>query len=167
MIQTIDSTHPIKTPFSKKHKKLSFSLSLSALLISQSFMSGSAFAAPHQEAVNAAQIEEAYDYVYPSYALSTFRWNALNEKGGRTSTTLNAFTHQRAMTSPEDTWAASPLVDCLYSTAWLDLSAGPVTIETQRPLFCADAGRLLQRNLQIHRRQNHGHAGAEVHGGRP
>lgn len=130
MIQTIGSIHSIKTAFSKKHKKLSFSLSLSALAISQSFLSGSVFAAPHQEAVTAAQIEEAYDYVYPSYALSTFRWNALNEKGGRTSTTLNAFTHQRAMTSPEDTWAASPLVDCLYSTAWLDLSAGPVTIET-------------------------------------
>lgn len=82
------------------------------------------------DTVDPALIAQAYDYVYPSYALSTFRWAALHERAGRTSTTLNRFVHQRAMTSPQDTWAASPLVDCLYSTAWLDLSTGPVVIDT-------------------------------------
>ena len=80
---------------------------------------------PMQEAIRDALI-----YSYPLYALSTFRWRALNERDGRTSTTLNHFAHQRELTTPQDTWAGSPLVDGLYSTAWLDLRGGPVRLST-------------------------------------
>lgn len=101
-----------------------------SVFLAQALIPSTALGAVKEKGVDAALIEEAYNYIYPSYALSTFRWNALNETGGRTSTKLNQFVHQRSMTTPADTWAASPLVDCLYSTAWLDLSAGPVIIET-------------------------------------
>ncbi|BDB69751.1 DUF1254 domain-containing protein [Comamonas thiooxydans] len=112
------------------HRRSALALSGFALVLSQMIIPTSAYSISREGPSDSALIEEAYDYIYPSYALSIFRWNALNGKGGRTSTKLNEFVHQRAMTTPADTWAASPLVDCLYSTAWLDLSAGPVLIET-------------------------------------
>lgn len=105
-------------------------LSSLSVLLSTALTPISAFASPQDSAVDAKLIAEAYDYAYPTFALSQFRWKALNERGNRTSTTLNTFVHQRAMTTPDDTWAASPLVDCLYSTAWLDLTMGPVILTT-------------------------------------
>lgn len=101
-----------------------------AALLAQAFVAAPVFAATQDAGVDPHLIAQAYDYAYASFAMAEFRWNALDERGNRTSTTLNSFVHQRAMTAPADTWASSPLVDCLYSTAWLDLSAGPVTINT-------------------------------------
>ncbi|UGT57009.1 DUF1254 domain-containing protein [Nocardia asteroides] len=77
-----------------------------------------------------ATVREAYDYAFPLYFLSKLRWEALETTGGRTSTTLNHFAHSRSVAGPEDTWANAPLVDGLYSTAWIDLARGPVFIDT-------------------------------------
>ncbi|WP_433591325.1 DUF1254 domain-containing protein [Nocardia sp. CA-145437] len=81
---------------------------------------------PHRETT----IREAYDYAFPLYFLSKLRWNALETTGGRTSTTLNHYAHSRSVAGPNDTWANAPLVDALYSTAWIDLAAGPVFLDT-------------------------------------
>lgn len=75
-------------------------------------------------------IGEAYHYAFPLYKLSQYRWTALNTTGSRTSTVLHRFAHSRAIARPEDRWANSPIVDALYSTAWIDLGAGPVLVET-------------------------------------
>ncbi|MBU3067301.1 DUF1254 domain-containing protein [Nocardia sp. NEAU-G5] len=75
-------------------------------------------------------IRNAYDYAFPLYFLSQYRWNALHTTGGRTSTTLNRYAHSRAVATPDDTWANAPIVDALYSTAWIDLARGPVFVNT-------------------------------------
>lgn len=80
----------------------------------------------HRETI----VRDAYDYAFPLYFLSKLRWEALETTGGRTSTTLNHFAHSRAVAGPEDKWANAPLVDGLYSTAWIDLAQGPVFIDT-------------------------------------
>lgn len=75
-------------------------------------------------------VKEAFDYGFPLFELSRFRWNALDTPGTRTSTTLNDFAHSRALAGPDDTWANGPSQDVLYSTAWLDLAHGPVYLDT-------------------------------------
>ncbi|WP_280419518.1 DUF1254 domain-containing protein [Nocardia carnea] len=77
-----------------------------------------------------ATIRAAYDYAFPLYFLSKLRWEALETSGGRTSTELNRFAHSRSVAGPTDKWANAPLVDGLYSTAWIDLTQGPVYIDT-------------------------------------
>jgi hypothetical protein len=92
-----------------------------------------AAAAPVSQAQTAADestIAEAFDYAYPLFLLSNYRWTALETSGSRTSTTLDHYAHARRIATPEDRWANSPIVDALYSTAWLDLARGPVLVNT-------------------------------------
>lgn len=77
-----------------------------------------------------ATINLAFDYAYPLFLLSRYRWTALETAGSRTSTTLNHFAHSRRIATPEDKWANAPIVDALYSTAWIDLARGPVFVST-------------------------------------
>ncbi|VWC89432.1 putative lipoprotein [Burkholderia lata] len=90
----------------------------------------SAPAARANEPATGALIREAYDYAFPLFKLSQYRWTALETTGARTSTTLNRFAHARAIATPDDRWANSPIVDALYSIAWIDLAHGPVMIDT-------------------------------------
>lgn len=75
-------------------------------------------------------IGEAFDYAYPLYLLSTYRWTALETTDSRTSTTLDHFAHSRKIATPDDKWANGPIVEALYSTAWIDLARGPVILRT-------------------------------------
>lgn len=77
-----------------------------------------------------ALIREAFLYTYPLYKLSEYRWTALERPESRTHTTLNRFAHSRSIATPDDRWANSPILDALYSTAWIDLANGPVTLAT-------------------------------------
>lgn len=83
-----------------------------------------------QTADEAMQIRNAFHFAYPLYKLSEYRWTALQTRGAKTSTTLNQFAHARAIATPDDQWADAPIVDALYSTAWIDLAAGPVFVDT-------------------------------------
>ncbi|MDT4816345.1 hypothetical protein FQZ97_493910 [compost metagenome] len=85
---------------------------------------------PQANVLDAEQklIGEAFYYTYPLYKLSDYRWIALNDATARTHTQLNKFAHSREITTPEDRWANAPIVDALYSTAWMDLASGPVTL---------------------------------------
>ncbi|MBF6100219.1 DUF1254 domain-containing protein [Nocardia cyriacigeorgica] len=85
---------------------------------------------PDTDSHREATVRAAYDYAFPLYFLSKLRWQALETSGGRTSTVLNQFAHSRSIAGPEDKWANAPLVDGLYSTAWIDLAQGPVFIDT-------------------------------------
>ncbi len=42
---------------------------------------------------------------------------------------VNALLHHRKLSSPSDRWVTSPNNDTIYSAAWLDLAAGPATID--------------------------------------
>lgn len=87
-------------------------------------------AAQGQTAGDATQIREAFHYAYPLYKLSEYRWTALQTRDAKTSTVLNRFAHSRAMATPNDQWADAPIVDALYSTAWIDLAHGAVFVDT-------------------------------------
>jgi hypothetical protein len=83
-----------------------------------------------QNTADQSLIHQGYDYTFPLYLLLTYRWTALKTIGGRISTTLNHYTHSRKIATQEDKWADAPIVDALYSTAWIDLSLGPLFVET-------------------------------------
>ncbi|WP_028223327.1 DUF1254 domain-containing protein [Paraburkholderia oxyphila] len=87
-------------------------------------------AARAQADTQAQTIGEAFDYAYPLYLLSTYRWTALETTSSRTSTTLDHFAHSRKIATPDDKWANGPIVEALYSTAWIDLARGPVILRT-------------------------------------
>jgi len=87
-------------------------------------------AAHGQTADDGAQIREAFHYAYPLYKLSEYRWTALQTRDAKTSTALNRFAHSRAIATPDDQWADAPIVDALYSTAWIDLAGGPVFVDS-------------------------------------
>ncbi|WP_433560584.1 DUF1254 domain-containing protein [Nocardia sp. CA-151230] len=103
---------------------------LAAIVVTAALAACGTTSGPAAPADTDTTIRTAYDYAFPLYFLSQLRWNALETTGGRTSTTLDRFAHSRTVAGPQDTWANAPLVDALYSTAWTDLSRGPVFLDT-------------------------------------
>ncbi|HEX7912158.1 MAG TPA: DUF1254 domain-containing protein [Paraburkholderia sp.] len=87
-------------------------------------------AADAQEVAVDKLIGAAYNYAFPLFKLSQYRWTALATTDARTSTRINEFAHARRIATPDDRWANSPIVDALYSTAWIDLAHGPVILDT-------------------------------------
>ena len=76
--------------------------------------------------------QEAYIYLYPLIVMDLTRKQLtnldpkLNPMGGPP----NAFTHIRAYPTAEMRTVVRPNFDTLYSSAWLDLSDGPVVVST-------------------------------------
>ncbi|CAG9167530.1 DUF1254 domain-containing protein [Cupriavidus respiraculi] len=68
------------------------------------------------------QAAEVYVYAYPLVLMDKTR-EIMTAKGP-----TNAFTHRRTLPDAGSTDMASPNPDTLYSTAWLDLSKGPVVL---------------------------------------
>jgi hypothetical protein len=83
-----------------------------------------------QDAQTIAQ--QAYVYLYPLILMDLTRKQFLNLDpsvnpfGG----TANAFTHIRAFPTADMRAVVRPNFDTLYSTAWLDLTSGPVVVST-------------------------------------
>lgn len=69
-----------------------------------------------------AQAAEVYVYAYPLVLMDKTR-EIMTAKGP-----TNTFTHKRTLPDAGATDMASPNPDTLYSTAWLDLSKGPVVL---------------------------------------
>jgi hypothetical protein len=65
---------------------------------------------------------EVYVYAYPLVLMDVTRQVSMAK------TPINTFQHRRALPDPSSTDAIEPNVDMLYSTAWLDLSNGPVML---------------------------------------
>jgi hypothetical protein len=76
--------------------------------------------------------QEAYIYLYPLITMDVTRKQMINSDprvnpmGGP----ANAFTHIRAFPSAEMRTVVRPNFDTLYSSAWLDLTGGPVVVST-------------------------------------
>lgn len=73
---------------------------------------------------------EAYVYFYPMVTMDVTRLQAVNSPIGATpgSGPPNRFSHIRAFPTADFRAVVRPNFDTLYSSAWLDLSAGPVKL---------------------------------------
>lgn len=74
-----------------------------------------------------AAAREAWLYGLPWIEMAAARDRMLNGKGGQPAG-LNTFGHTRQLVGPEGRTITSPNNDTLYSSAWLDLTKGPVTL---------------------------------------
>ena len=70
---------------------------------------------------------EAWLYGLPLIEMATTRARALSGRGGQPAG-LNRFGHTRKLAGPQSRAVTAPNNDTLYSSAWLDLSQGPVTL---------------------------------------
>jgi hypothetical protein len=76
--------------------------------------------------------QEAYIYLYPLILMDLTRKQLINldPKQSSFGGPANAFTHVRTFPSAEDRSVVRPNFDTLYSSAWLDLTNGPVVVST-------------------------------------
>jgi len=89
--------------------------------------SASAPVAPAVDRLDAL-VREAFLWGYPYHEFMALRHTAMHDAQSLTYTTPGRFRHQRHLAGPTDRWANGPIRDTLYSTAWLDLAAGPVML---------------------------------------
>ena len=72
---------------------------------------------------------EAFVYFYPMVTMDVTRLQLLNSSGGAPgSGPPNRFSHMRAFPAADFRAVVRPNFDTLYSSAWLDLTAGPVKL---------------------------------------
>jgi hypothetical protein len=84
-----------------------------------------------EEAVGIAQ--EAYIYLYPLILMDITRKQIINLDPKVSSfggSATNAFTHVRSFPPADARTVVRPNFDTLYSSAWLDLTDGPVVVST-------------------------------------
>jgi len=74
-----------------------------------------------------AAAREAWLYGLPLIEMATTRARALTGRGGQPAG-LNRFGHNRSLAGPASRAVTAPNNDTLYSSAWLDLTKGPVTL---------------------------------------
>lgn len=70
----------------------------------------------------AEAIRKAFFFGYPVYEMSRMRQRTLSLPGARP----NSLLHRTRLSGPSDRSITMPNTDTLYSTAWLDLSGGPL-----------------------------------------
>jgi hypothetical protein len=73
---------------------------------------------------------DAYTYLYPLVTMEVSRRQAINVEGGKKPAfgPPNEFHHLRAFPTADFRAVVRPNFDTLYSSAWLDLTAGPVVV---------------------------------------
>ena len=77
--------------------------------------------------------QEAYVYLYPLILMDITRKQLINldPKVSAYGGPANAFTHLRAFPPANARAVVRPNFDTLYSSAWLDLTGGPVVVSTE------------------------------------
>lgn len=73
-------------------------------------------------------IDEAFHLAFPVAEMVRTRAMALGRTERPEPPQPNRFSHRPRLSTPADRGVTTPNVDTLYSSAWLDLSAGPVTL---------------------------------------
>ncbi len=96
-----------------------------ALLLAVLPMAVAADAQPAAQAAIDRGVREAFLFAFPAYQIARTRANAF-ALGGRAM--LNRFGHRTRLATPTDRAVTTPNNDTLYSSAWLDLTQGPVTL---------------------------------------
>jgi hypothetical protein len=74
-----------------------------------------------------AAARDAWIYTLPLIEMAATRAGTL-QPPGRPPLATNSFRHARGLSTPEDRLVTSPNNDTLFSNAWIDLTAGPVTL---------------------------------------
>ena len=132
-----------------KHKKqrASIGLSCSALIIAFLVVLAQPAAAQGDPSTNGDALEEyaysiglqAYLYGYPLVITEVSREAMLTTSGrpGVPPMAINKFYHFSHLVTPAVKSAVSANVDTLFSTAWLDLSGGPVILHVPDTADCA------------------------------
>src|SRR6201986_564129 len=77
--------------------------------------------------------EEAYIYLYPLILMDLTREQMINldPKVSAMGGPANAFTHVRAFPTADMRAVVRPNFDTIYSSAWLDLTSGPLVVSTE------------------------------------
>lgn len=77
----------------------------------------------------AAAAREAWLYALPLIEMAQARQRMLHATGADAQTAgINRFGHARKLATPANRWITTPNNDTLYSSAWVDLTKGPVTL---------------------------------------
>ena len=76
----------------------------------------------------AARIAEAFVYGFAVHDLARTRWNATQNPANPRRATVNAPNHVRRLLDHRARAVTAPNNDTLYTSAWLDLSGGPLTV---------------------------------------
>jgi hypothetical protein len=90
-----------------------------------------ASAAPAQapSPTTSARIRDAFLFAFPVYEMMRTRQSSLEAAARSGRGGVNRFAHRRTLSDHSHRGVTTPNNDTLYSSAWLDLSAGPVMID--------------------------------------
>ena len=86
---------------------------------------GAAPAAAQEE----AGVRRAFLFAFPVYKLAQTRAAALAHSRAEPNAGLNTFVHRQTLSDATSRAVTTPNNDTLYSSAWLDLSGGPVVLD--------------------------------------
>lgn len=75
-----------------------------------------------------ALIDAAFEYAFPLFEMARTRWGAVDNPANPARTPANQVQHRRQLADHRSRAVTTPNNDTLYSSAWLDLSQGPVRI---------------------------------------
>ena len=84
--------------------------------------------APPSESERRDLTARAYVFTLPSVIMYRTRWALRQDPAAAFRLSANRFGHRRVPATPESRAVTAPNVDTLYSSAWLDLSDGPVRL---------------------------------------
>ena len=110
--------------FSQRRKCLQWPLGLGATAVAGSVAWGQV----HREESLDAAITQAFVYAFAVHDLARVRWRATAVGSGVGRLPVNTLGHARQLLTARDRGVTRPNNDTLYSSAWLDLSAGPVLL---------------------------------------
>lgn len=75
-----------------------------------------------------ADLQAAYAFTFPYYEMARTRHLAVESPYNPARSAINALSHRRTLSDDQARAVTTPNNDTLYSSAWLDLSAGPLTL---------------------------------------
>lgn len=80
-------------------------------------------------------VDAAFTYAFPLYEMARTRWNALENPANPARSRVNVPLHRRNLSDHRARNVTTPNNDTLYSSCWVDLSAGPVrlTVDAMPP----------------------------------
>jgi hypothetical protein len=73
-------------------------------------------------------VDAAFTYAFPLYEMARTRWNALESPANPQRARANVPVHRRNLSDHRARVVTTPNNDTLYTSCWVDLSAGPVAL---------------------------------------